>query len=81
MITQQYAAYTESLLKGAGGRVTASSHTGHGATGYIGGRLAPRLLEQGYKVRVMARDPKRLEGRSWYSRVEVVQGMRSHRRR
>jgi short-subunit dehydrogenase len=26
-----------------------------GATGYIGGRLAPRLIEQGYAVRVLAR--------------------------
>lgn len=33
-----------------------------GATGYIGGRLAPRLLAQGYTVRVLARDPRRLGG-------------------
>jgi nucleoside-diphosphate-sugar epimerase len=26
-----------------------------GATGYVGGRLAPRLIEQGYAVRVLAR--------------------------
>jgi len=45
-----------------------------GATGYIGGRLAPRLLEAGYRVRCMARDPARLQGRSWYRQVEVVQG-------
>lgn len=31
-----------------------------GATGYIGGRLAPRLLAQGYTVRALARDPRRL---------------------
>jgi uncharacterized protein YbjT (DUF2867 family) len=28
-----------------------------GATGYIGGRLVPRLLEQGYPVRCLVRDP------------------------
>jgi uncharacterized protein YbjT (DUF2867 family) len=31
-----------------------------GATGYIGGRLAPRLLTQGYAVRALARDPGQL---------------------
>jgi len=31
-----------------------------GATGYIGGRLAPRLVEQGFAVRALARDPRRL---------------------
>jgi uncharacterized protein YbjT (DUF2867 family) len=45
-----------------------------GATGYIGGRLVPRLLEAGHIVRVLARDPARLQGRSWESEVEVVEG-------
>jgi uncharacterized protein YbjT (DUF2867 family) len=45
-----------------------------GATGYIGGRLVPRLLAAGYRVRVLARDPKRLEGRPWLDQVEVVEG-------
>lgn len=45
-----------------------------GATGYIGGRLVPRLLEAGYRVRCMARDPARLQGRSWCLQVEGVQG-------
>jgi uncharacterized protein YbjT (DUF2867 family) len=45
-----------------------------GPTGYIGGRLIPRLLEASYRVRVLARDPARLQGRPWLSRVEVVQG-------
>jgi len=44
-----------------------------GATGYVGGRLVPRLLEAGYKVRCLARDPSRLEGRGWEG-VEVVRG-------
>lgn len=43
-----------------------------GATGYIGGRLVPRLLGRGYHVRVMVRDPSRLQGRSWFGQVEVV---------
>jgi uncharacterized protein YbjT (DUF2867 family) len=45
-----------------------------GATGYVGGNLAPRLLEKGYRVRILARDPARLHGRSWWSQVEVVEG-------
>ena len=45
-----------------------------GATGYVGGRLVPRLLDQGYSVRVLARDPRRLEGRAWLSEVETVTG-------
>lgn len=43
-----------------------------GATGYLGGRLVPRLLEAGYAVRCLARDPDRLGGRSWRDAVEVV---------
>jgi uncharacterized protein YbjT (DUF2867 family) len=31
-----------------------------GATGYIGGRLARQLLDEGHAVRAMARDPRRL---------------------
>ena len=45
-----------------------------GATGYIGGRLVPRLLDSGYRVRCLVRDPGRLQGRPWLKRVEVVTG-------
>lgn len=45
-----------------------------GATGYIGGRLVPRLLETGFRVRVLVRDPARLEGRPWLEDVDVCQG-------
>ena len=45
-----------------------------GATGYIGGRLAPRLLQAGYQVRCLVRDPERLQGRPWLDQVEVVAG-------
>lgn len=45
-----------------------------GATGYIGGRLVPRLVEAGYRVRCLARDPDRLRGRPWLAQVEVVVG-------
>ena len=45
-----------------------------GATGYIASRLIPRLLDAGYHVRCLARDPRRLQGRNWFRYVEVVQG-------
>ncbi|NUQ38635.1 MAG: SDR family oxidoreductase [Caldilineales bacterium] len=45
-----------------------------GATGYLGGRLVPRLLQADYSVRVLARDARRLSGRPWLDQIEVVQG-------
>lgn len=46
-----------------------------GATGYIGGRLAPRLLDAGYQVRCIARNRAKLLARPWATdpRVEVVE--------
>lgn len=46
-----------------------------GATGYIGGRLAPRLLEKGYRLRCVARSKAKLLARPWASdpRVEVIE--------
>ena len=44
-----------------------------GATGYIGGRLVPRLLAKGHRLRCVARNPRRLEGHPWPG-VEIVQG-------
>lgn len=45
-----------------------------GATGYIAGRLIPRLLDANYRVRVLARSPLRLSCRNWVSCVEVFSG-------
>ena len=44
-----------------------------GATGYIGGRLVPRLLAAGHRVRCLSRNPDRLAGRPWPG-VELVKG-------
>ncbi|BDU68824.1 NAD(P)-dependent oxidoreductase [Geothrix oryzae] len=44
-----------------------------GATGYIGGRLVPRLLAAGRRIRCLARNPERLAGRPWPG-VELVKG-------
>lgn len=45
-----------------------------GATGYIGGRLVPRLLAAGYRVRCLVRSKEKLAARPWvdHPRVEVV---------
>jgi uncharacterized protein YbjT (DUF2867 family)/uncharacterized protein YndB with AHSA1/START domain len=45
-----------------------------GATGYIGGRLVPRLLAAGYRVRCLVRDARRAQGRSWSEQVELIEG-------
>ncbi|MFJ9407453.1 SDR family oxidoreductase [Streptomyces sp. NPDC101393] len=45
-----------------------------GATGYIGGRLAPELLAAGYDVRALARSPEKLRDHPWAARTEVVRG-------
>jgi uncharacterized protein YbjT (DUF2867 family) len=45
-----------------------------GATGYIGSRLVPRLLEEGYSVRCLVRDPAKLSRYAWVDDVEVVSG-------
>lgn len=44
-----------------------------GATGYIGGRLVPRLLDAGYRVRCLVRDATRLQGRAWRDDVETIE--------
>ncbi|MGQ9920144.1 MAG: SDR family oxidoreductase [Desulfobacca sp.] len=47
-----------------------------GATGYVGGRLIPQLLQAGYRVRALGRSLKKLQCRPWVSHpnVELVQG-------
>ncbi|MCY3782996.1 MAG: SDR family oxidoreductase [Chloroflexi bacterium] len=45
-----------------------------GATGYIGGRLVPRLVGSGCRVRVLVRSRSRVAARAWQSQVEVAVG-------
>ncbi|HEX6498231.1 MAG TPA: SDR family oxidoreductase [Micromonosporaceae bacterium] len=44
-----------------------------GATGYIGGRLVPRLLAEGYQVRCLTRSARRLRDVPWGGDVEIVE--------
>lgn len=45
-----------------------------GATGYVGGRLVPLLLDAGYRVRVLGRSLAKLRSRSWaeHPNLEMV---------
>lgn len=45
-----------------------------GATGYIGGRLVPQLLDAGYDVSVYVRSAWKLRDVPWRSRVKVFSG-------
>ncbi|MFH9725625.1 SDR family oxidoreductase [Streptomyces sp. NPDC017254] len=45
-----------------------------GASGYIGGRLVPELLEAGFRVRCLARTPAKLRDHPWAGEVEIVPG-------
>lgn len=44
-----------------------------GATGHVGGRLVPALLDAGFRVRVLSRHPDSLAS-AWAERVEAVEG-------
>jgi uncharacterized protein YbjT (DUF2867 family) len=52
-----------------------------GVTGYVGGRLVPKLLDAGYRVRCIVRDPERIRDFPWAKRVEVFACDMSHRER
>ncbi|PID74475.1 MAG: NAD(P)-dependent oxidoreductase [Desulfobacterales bacterium] len=45
-----------------------------GATGYIGGRLVPQLLEEGWKVRAVGRSAEKIQARDWgdHANLEIV---------
>ena len=43
-----------------------------GATGYVGGRLVPQLLEAGHDVRVMVRDERKAMAHEWSADVEIA---------
>ncbi len=45
-----------------------------GSTGYVGGRLVPRLIERNHTVRCLVRDRRKLDGKPWRQQVEVFEG-------
>ncbi|MEU6852846.1 SDR family oxidoreductase [Actinacidiphila alni] len=59
---------------GGSGGAAATRYLVTGATGYIGGRLAPVLLAGGGAVRCLVRDPARVRDQPWAGSVEPVTG-------
>ncbi len=59
-------------MSGSGGEGRRALVTG--ATGYIGSRLVPRLLDEGWTVRVLTRDAGRVSDRWWAETAEVTEG-------
>ncbi len=45
-----------------------------GSTGYIGGRLVPRLIDAGFEVRVLVRNAEKLRDVPWRRDVDIVEG-------
>ena len=45
-----------------------------GATGYVGGKLAPMLVAAGHAVTVLVRDPGRLPAEPWVKAATIVTG-------
>jgi uncharacterized protein YbjT (DUF2867 family) len=45
-----------------------------GATGYVGGRLAPLLVEEGFTVRVLVRSAAKVAKTAWARRASVIEG-------
>ena len=43
-----------------------------GASGYVGGRLVPALLADGYRVRCIVREPRKLDDRAWRKHPAVT---------
>jgi len=43
-----------------------------GATGYVGGRLVPQLVDAGHAVRVMVRDERKARAHDWADDVEIA---------
>ena len=45
-----------------------------GASGYVGGQVVPRLLDEGWTVRVLTRRRASMDDKPWVDRVEVAEG-------
>jgi len=45
-----------------------------GATGYVGGRLAPQLVDEGFSVRVLVRSAAKVAKTPWANRAQVIEG-------
>ncbi|MGV0435153.1 NAD(P)H-binding protein [Corynebacterium ureicelerivorans] len=50
-----------------------------GATGYVGGLVVKKLLDDGWRVKILARDADKALGKTWGDEVEIVEGDASER--
>ncbi len=50
-----------------------------GATGYVGGLVVEKLLEDGWSVRTLSRSTEKLKSQAWADRVEAVAGDATNR--
>ncbi len=45
-----------------------------GATGYVGGLVVEKLLEDGWSVRTLTRSPEKLKAHAWHDKVVAIEG-------
>ncbi len=45
-----------------------------GATGYVGGLVVEKLLEDGWKVQTLTRSPEKLKEHPWHNKVLAIEG-------
>lgn len=50
-----------------------------GATGYVGGLVVKKLLDDGWRVKILARDEDKALSKTWGDEVEIVEGDASER--
>ena len=50
-----------------------------GATGYVGGLVVKKLLDDGWRVKILARDEDKALRKTWGDEVEIVEGDASER--
>jgi nucleoside-diphosphate-sugar epimerase len=45
-----------------------------GASGFVGSKLIPELLSEGWTVQALARDPAKIKDQPWLAQVEIIRG-------
>ncbi len=45
-----------------------------GASGFVGSKLIPELLREGWEIQTLVRDPARIKDQPWATQVEIIRG-------